>query len=177
MSSPMPTGQPHVAPFQIHSVHFDFPGSQAISLRDHNTDSVIGTTPEWDAGGRNELAAYVRGASPSLRAVFRGTPAADGSYTIGAGGTHSDLAEQRVELAFDPTSGLCPPVDFAFSHPLPNVIGRHQLALEWYALDADDPTQRLVAGSTSHVVCTTWRAMVPNVAQSLMPWTYASVLS
>src|SRR5260370_40544028 len=101
MSSATPVAQTRVAPFEIHSVHFDFPGGQAIRLRDHTTDSVLGLTPEWQAGGRNELVAYVRGTSPQLRAVFQGTPAANGSYTIGAEGTHSDLVEQQVNLAFD----------------------------------------------------------------------------
>lgn len=55
------------APFQVHSVHFDFPGGQAIRLRNHATDLVLGLTPEWDTSGRNELAAYVRGTNETLR--------------------------------------------------------------------------------------------------------------
>ncbi len=176
MSSETSASQPRVALLGIHSVHFDFPGGQAIRLRDHTIDSVLGLTPEWEAGGRSELVAYVRGTSPQLRAVFRGTPAANGSYTIGAQGTHSDLAEQQVDLVFDAGTGLSQPVMFAFADPLPDVIGRHQMAFEWYALDHADPSQRRPASNTSHVVCTTWRTMVPNPAQRLLPWAYARLV-
>ena len=47
MSSPTPTALPPVAPFEVYSVHFDFPGGQAIKLRDPVTDLIIGTTPEF----------------------------------------------------------------------------------------------------------------------------------
>ena len=176
MSSATPTAQPRVAPFEIHSVHFDFLGGQAIRLRDHTTDSVLGLTPEWDASGRNELVAYVRGANPHLLAVFQATPAANGLYAIGAEGTHSDLAEQQVNLVFDAVTGFFQPVSFSFADPLPNVIGRHQIAFDWYVLDPADPSQRRPAGNTAHVVCTTWRAMVPNSAQRLLPWAYARLV-
>ena len=176
MSSAIPAAQRRVAPFEIHSLHFDFPGGQAIRLRDHTTDSDIGLTPEWDARGRNELVAYVRGATPHLRAVFQATPAANGSYAIGAEGTHSDLAEQQVNLIFDAVTGFSQPVSFSFVDPLPNVIGRHQIAFDWYVLDPADPSQRRPAGNTAHVLCTTWRAMVPNPAQRLLPWAYARLV-
>src|SRR5215472_13898738 len=58
-------------PFEVHSVHFDFPGGQAIPLVDPvinqpnpNQPVTIGATPEWVVNGRNELAAYVRGTRP-----------------------------------------------------------------------------------------------------------------
>src|SRR5947207_1341653 len=119
MSSETPAPQPRVAPFGIHSLHFDFSGGQAIRLRDHTTDSDLGLTPEWGVGGRNELIAYVRGTIPRVRAVFQGTPAANGSYTIGAEGTHSDLTEQQVSLVFDVATSLSQPVTFSLGDPLP----------------------------------------------------------
>jgi len=164
------------APFQVHSVHFDFPGGQAIRLRNHATDLVLGLTPEWDTSGRNELAAYARGTSPQLRVIFHGTPAANGSYTVGAEGTHSDLTEQQVDLVFDVATGLSQPVSLAFADPLPDVIGRHQMTFEWYALDQADPSQHRPAGNTTHAICTTWRAMIPNPAQRLPSWTYARLV-
>ncbi len=175
MSSATPAPQLRVAPFEIHSVHFDFPGGQAIRLRDHTTDSVLGLTPEWAADARNELVAYVRGTSPQLQAVFQGTPAANGSYSMGAEGTHSDLAEQQVNLIFDVATGLSQPVTFSVGDPLPNVIGRHRMAFDWYTLDPVAP-ERLHVGNTAHVVCTTWRAMVPIPAQGLSPWAYARLV-
>jgi hypothetical protein len=169
-------GQSHVAPFQVQSAHFDFPGGQAIRLRDHSTDSVLGLTPEWEVGRRNELVAYVRGTSPNVRAIFHSALAAAGSYTIGAEGTHSDLVEQQVDLVFDATTGLSQPVTLSFADPVPDVIGRHQMAFDWYAVDPADATQYRSAGSTSHVVCTTWKAMIPNAAQKLLSWTYAKLV-
>jgi hypothetical protein len=57
-----------VAPFEVFSVHFDFPnGGDAIKLKDPDTDRFLGDTPEWVAATRNELAAYVRGARPNAR--------------------------------------------------------------------------------------------------------------
>jgi hypothetical protein len=176
MSSATPAAQPSVAPFEIHFVHFDFLGGQAIPLRNHVTDIPLGLTPEWDSNGRNELVAYVRGATPQVQAVFQGTPAADGSYIVGAEGTHSNLAEVQVDLKFDAGTGLSQPVSFSFTDQLPNVIGRHQIAFDWYVLDSADPSQRSPAGNTAHIVCTTWRAMVPNPDQRLWPWAYARLV-
>ncbi len=34
-----------VAPFDVYSVHFDFPGGQAIRLRDPVTDLFVGGAP------------------------------------------------------------------------------------------------------------------------------------
>ena len=70
MSSENPTAVPPIAPFEVHSVHFDFPGGQAIKLRDPVTDRFIGATPEWEAGGRNELVAYVQSTRPEMLVVF-----------------------------------------------------------------------------------------------------------
>src|SRR5262245_10826930 len=51
-----------VAPFEVYSVHFDFPGGQAIQLVDPavsqpnlNQPVTVGATPEWFVNGRNEL--------------------------------------------------------------------------------------------------------------------------
>src|SRR5438034_743582 len=69
------------APFEVYSVHFDFPGGQAVRLVDPainqpnpNQPVTIGATPEWVVNVRNELAAYVSGTRPDLRVVFRATP-------------------------------------------------------------------------------------------------------
>ena len=100
MSSSIPTAEPPVAPFQIYSVHFDFPGGQAINLRDPATDQLIGATPEWLVGARNELAAYVRSTRPEIRVIFRATPVADGAYTVGADGLPFQIDERHLTLVF-----------------------------------------------------------------------------
>ena len=106
MSSPTPTAVAPVAPFEVYSVHFNFLGGRAIKLRDPTTNLIIGMAPEWVVGGRNELAAYVRATRPEMRVVFRGTPAADGTYMVGADGTPFQVQEQQVTLAFDAGTGL-----------------------------------------------------------------------
>src|SRR5262245_17638094 len=112
MSTPPQTAPVVRAPFEVHSVHFDFPGGQAINLREPVTNQFVGASPEWVAGGRNEFSAYVRCTRPSLRVVFRGTPAADGTYTVGADGTPFQVAEQSATLAFDPANGRSAPLVF-----------------------------------------------------------------
>jgi hypothetical protein len=86
MSTPAPSAVPASAPFEVQSVHFQFQGSQAIKLVDPATNQpnphqpiTIGATPEWVRGGRNELAAYVRGTRPEVRVVFHGMPADNGT--------------------------------------------------------------------------------------------------
>jgi hypothetical protein len=125
MNSPTPTVVPPVAPFEVYSVHFDFPGGQAIKLRDPITDQFIGMTPEWEAGGRNELAAYVRSTRPELIVVFRGTPGAGGTYTVGADGILFPVQERQVTLAFDVGTGLSNAVILCASVDLPDQIGIH----------------------------------------------------
>src|SRR5580704_5996182 len=100
MSTGTMVAQPHVIPFEVYSVHFNFPGGQAIRLRDHATNEFLGLTPEWVTSGSNDPIAYVRGASPQIRVVFQRVTASDGSYTVGAGGSHSAVEEQQVDLAF-----------------------------------------------------------------------------
>src|SRR5438876_201651 len=105
MSTAPQTAPAAHAPFEVYSVHFDYPGGQAIKLREPASNQFVGATPEWVDGRRNELSAYVRRTRPSLRVVFRGTPSADGPYTVGVDGTPFQMAEQSVTLAFDAAHG------------------------------------------------------------------------
>lgn len=181
MSSPTPTAVHSVAPFEIHSVHFDFPGGQAIKLKDPVTDLIIGRIPEWVAGGRNELAAYVRGTRPEMRVRFHGTPAENGTYTVGADGTPFQVQEQQVALAFAPGTGLSNSVIFRASADLPNQIGVHQAKLDWYIRVQPPPAHHLPLGTSTHCLATNWRALdtppagedgLPNwVYRPLMEWT------
>src|SRR5262245_4265648 len=110
------------APFQVESIHFDFPGGRAINLRDPVSNQLIGSGPEWIRGTRNELVAYVRGTRPNLRVVFRGNPGANGQYTIGADGAPIQVEERSVLLTFDPTTEVSGPEVFEVRGNLPNVI-------------------------------------------------------
>ena len=132
MSSASPCTVFAVAPFEIHTVHFDFPGGQAIKLKDPVTDLMVGVSPEWVAGVRNELAAYVRSTRPALRVAFHGTPAVDGTYTVGADGVPFQVQEQQVTLAFDAVTGLSNVVTVLASADLPDQIGLHRAKLDSY---------------------------------------------
>ncbi len=181
MSSPTPTAVPSVAPFAVYSVHFDFPGGQAIKLRDPVTDVMIGGAPEWVDGGRNELAAYVRATRPEMRVVFRGTPAADGTHTVGADGTPFQVRERQITLAFDAATGLSNAVIFRAGVDLPDQIGVHTAKLDWYVRAQPSPAHSVPLGTSTHRFATSWRALatapageagLPNwVYRPLMEWT------
>src|SRR5262249_41230208 len=133
MGSPTPA-TPQSAPFRVQTVHFAFPGSQAIKLREHASTGFVGLSPEWSAAPpRDDLVAYVRASQPAIRVVFRGDHGANGTYAVGADGTPSQVAEQQVALAFDPASGLSQAVDFSLANPLPDQVGLRPWKLDWYA--------------------------------------------
>ncbi len=167
------------APFEVHSIHFSFPGSPAIGLKDPATDDYVSIAPEWTANPpRDEPAAYVRGVRPPLWVVFRGSPAADGTYTIGGAGALVEVDEGSVSLTFDAHSGLSAPIRFQAKSPLPDRIGRHSARFDWYVCDPVDRNVRLSAGSSSHTICTAWRAMRPDPTGQgrLHNWAYKPLM-
>ncbi len=181
MSSPTSAAVSTVAPFQVYSVHFDFAGGQAIRLRDPATNQFIGASPEWLAAGRDELAAYVRATRPEIQVVFRGLPAADGTYTVGADGTPVQVEERQVTLAFNVGTGLSSPVVFRASNSLPDQIGIHSTKLDWYIREQPGPAYCPPVGTSTHCIATSWRGFAtgpaaevgqPNwVYRPLMEWT------
>jgi hypothetical protein len=167
MSSSTATVVSPVAPFEVYSVHFDFPSGQAIKLRDPITDLIIGRTPEWVVGVRNELAAYVRATRPDIQVVFRGKPAADGTYTVGADGTPFQVQEQQSTLAFDAGTGLSNAVIFRARVDLPDQIGVHSAKLDWYVRVQSTPAHCLPAGTSMHRIATNWRLLaVPPAGEA-----------
>ena len=172
---------PPSAPFQVESVHFDFPGGRAINLRDPVSDQLIGVDPEWVHVARNELVSYVRGTRPNLRVVFRGNSGANGQYTVGADGTPIQIEERSVSLTFDPTTGLSGSELFEAKGSLPNVIGIHNAKLDWYARERSSLAYCPSAGTSTHRLATSWSALasaeageaaLPNwVYKPLMEWT------
>jgi hypothetical protein len=185
MSTPLQAGSVAPAPFQVYSVHFDFPGGQAIKLVDPainqpnpNQPITLGATPEWVVGGRDELSAYVRRTRPSLQVVFRATPAANGTHTVGANGTLLQVAEQSVTLAFDPAHSLSAPVDFQAANDLPDQIGLHAAKLDWYVRLQPAPSPCHPAGTSTHRIATTWRPFVtPPAGETGLPgWVYSPLM-
>jgi hypothetical protein len=167
------TGASLCTPFAVHSVHFSFPGSPAILLKDPVTDDYLGDSPEWcTAPMRDVPVAYVRATRPPLRVVFRGTPAYDGVYSVGAGGTPVQVEERRVVLTFDPMTGLSPPVDFVMRSRLPDQVGVHSANLDWYMRNPADSPLSVLLPSTSHRICTTWRSLQVRPADRLENWVY-----
>ncbi len=169
---------PQVAAFEVYSVHFDFPGGQAIKLRDPDTDLIIGRIPEWVAGGRNELAAYVRATRPEMQVVFRGTSAADGTYTVGADGAPFQVQERQVALAFDAVMGLSNPVIFRASVDLPDQIGVHSAKLDWYVRVQPAPAHCPPVGTSTHRLATNWRVLAtpPTGEAGLPKWVYRPLM-
>jgi hypothetical protein len=161
---------PPSAPFAVYSIHFAFLGSQAIEMLDHRTNLPIGATPEWEIGKRNELAAYVRRTRPDLRVVFKGTPAANGNYTVGADGTPLQVAEKVISLAFDPSTGLSNPEVFTARNDLPDVIGVHDAQLHWYLRERPAPASCPAAGISMHRIATSWRPVASSpVGENPLP--------
>ena len=76
------------APFEVYSLHFEFLGSNAIRLKDPESDDDVGSRPEWIAEPqRNEPAAYVQATRPSILVVFRGAAAVAGTYVNRSSGS------------------------------------------------------------------------------------------
>jgi hypothetical protein len=176
MSTPAWTGAPGHAPFEVHSVHFDFPGGEAIKLRDPVSDQFVGANPEWVAAPpRSEPAAYVRDTRASLRVVFRGHPATNGTYSVGAGGAPVQIDERWVDLIFDPATGRSNPVVLPTRNRLPNHIGVHTARLDWHVRRPAD-SGRCLLGTTTHRIWTTWRAMQPCPNERLHDWVYKPLM-
>jgi len=176
MTSPT-LAPPLRAPFEVHSIHFDFPGGQAIRLLEPVNNAIVGAGPEWvSAPPHNELVAYVRASRPHIRVVFRGTPAANGTYSVGTDGNPIQVEESRVALAFDPATGLSNSVDLRMRNRLPNRIGVYQANLNWYVRSPADSPYCLPSTTSQHRICTTWRAMTLNDGEGLLGWSYKQLM-
>jgi hypothetical protein len=177
---PKPGSGAPVSPF---SVHFRFPGSSAIALRDVVRDIEIGVTPEWIAGTDSDadppIAAFVRGSSIAITVTFlRGLDVQDGgaetmTLVIGATGSPAGVIEQTVTLTFD-LNGRSDEHQFTIDGIVSADVGTTTLVLDWYV----KPTvgaQRSI-GTSVHPLCFTWKPMVPNAAEGLPDWTYDRVV-
>jgi DNA-binding beta-propeller fold protein YncE len=163
---------PDPPPLEVDSIHFNYDGSQAISLKDHVTDDFIQVKPEWIKGSRNEPVAYVQGTLPHIRVVFRTLPGfVGGTYAISAIGNLGGVRRKDVTPNFHP-SGLTDPIDFELMWPLPHAIGKHTVSFEWFVRSTAGPAIPIPIGPTNHTICTTWKKMVPNLTEDLSNWVY-----
>ena len=174
---------PPPAPFSLHSVAFAYPGNRAaIALRSPATDRLVGAEPEWLAGRRSAVAAYVRGARPTVRVVF--TRSARGprrlTCTIGADGEDGPgIAPRNVTLRFG-ADGLSQPLDFAVARPLPRRLGIARITWRWHALLGE---RRQDVGVSQHEICLTWRRPLapepwagPDTFRDARHWVYLPVM-
>lgn len=176
MEPPLPP-----APFTLHSVAFAYRGNRdAIALRSPATDHLVGAEPEWLAGRRSAVAAYVRGARPTVRAVF--VRAARGPRTLTClVGAHGEpgIAARRVTLRFG-ADGLSQPVDFRVARRLPRQLGIARLEWRWHAA-LDDARHEI--GVSQHEICLTWRRPLapepwagPDTFRDARHWVYLPVM-
>ena len=172
----------HLPPlFSLHSIAFAWPGNrEAIPLRSPATDRLVGTEPEWMAGRRSAVAAYVRGARPAVRAIFARSPGGRRVVRcrIGAEGAPG-ITPRMVSLRFGP-DGLSAPVTFRVARRFPNRLGIERLQWCWHAT-LDDA--RHDVGTSQHEVCLTWRRPLgpaawaePNAFGGDGGWVYLPVM-
>jgi len=190
LKAPMPVPGPSgpVTPF---SVHFRFPESQAIVLRDVVQDVEIGQTPEWVAGmdsfpsndGPDDLgpppAAYVCGTSITMEVTFlRTLDLQDGgaermTLTIGATGSPAGVTAQNVLLEFD-DDGRSQAVAFEVDREISEEVGVTTLTLDWYVRPAAGSEASI--GSSVHPLYFTWQVMTANPQEDLFDWAYAQIV-
>ncbi|MBN1204742.1 MAG: hypothetical protein JXB05_07440 [Myxococcaceae bacterium] len=168
-------------PLELLSLHFQYPGSPAIPLRDPETEELLGARPEWIRGKRSEPAAYVRGTLPVVRATFfvrTSSAQAPPRMRLCILGEQGQLAEVAQFTPAQSTSYVSPPLTLMLAQPLPDRIGRHTLKLNWFVLwegEEGNPCQASL-GTTTHDVCTTWKRMTPRSEEQLSEWAYTPLM-
>lgn len=150
------------SPLALHSLHFAHPGNDAaVFLRDEKTDQLLGSAPEWVAGGRSEPAAFVGGAQPTVQAVLAAGAEhpPDGNAQIVARDATGAVAvgPQRVALRFG-ADGRSSPVDLQLARPLPT--GADVLSVDW-DWSAESESGRVSLGRSRHEIFVTREQVVP----------------
>lgn len=134
-------------PFEIESVGFS--GPAAIPLWNHRLGAEV-PMPQYVMGGPNESIAYVAGSMPQLVVVLRRLPAFKaGKYVIGASGPLGGVASRAIELKFD-GKDVSRAIMVELGQPLPNMVQRLKLSLNWWARGPGDSPAVTAIGSTSH---------------------------
>jgi hypothetical protein len=187
---------------RLHSLKFvNAPGrnGEQIRLADPDMDKWLDKV-QWVRDGRSLPVAFVRGQRPFLQVElevesFFAFP----KFELSAYGSFHDPGPGRVTSGRPLLGPYLVRLDFPlrtnrfvktspirFNAPLPNVIGRHLLRLDWYAdrverkdkshRRKDKPRQRLFVGHSELTVCTTWKRMVVQPENHLDQWAYAPVM-
>ncbi len=165
-----PHFEPGAAPFTVYSIEFNSDKSSAVPLKNHTSGNLV-PHPEWVKGIRNEPAAYTKGTLPTIRVVFKKSPAyAAGTYAVGATGNLGGIRRKNVTPVFQP-SGLSAPLEFELMWPLPGAVGKPNITFQWYARRAPGPALTATVGSTNHKIFLLvdkpvgpWQAETPWVA-------------
>jgi hypothetical protein len=153
-------------PIELYSVHFQFPGSQALPLVDPVTNEVLGARPEWIKNARNEPVAYERGSTPEVRVglmtrflfvpdrftLYAETLPLDSHTPSFSPDRLGPWTIESKRAQFSEVSKT-----LAFNWPLPDRIGVHTLKLRWFAAWKSEEGEdvEVVIGDTQHTVCTT----------------------
>jgi DNA-binding beta-propeller fold protein YncE len=161
--------------FEIHSIQFNYKGSQAVALKDHLAGTAV-PVPEYVRGVRNGPAAYTRGSLPHVRVVLRKRPGfVPGTYTIGATGSLGGIRWKTVTPTFNP-SGLSNEIDFEFMWPLPGTVQKADVSLDWYARRTPGPSIPVAIGSAVHrLYILIGRPTAPWIGET--PWVAAMELA
>ena len=144
----VPPPKPAEPPFVIQSIKFNY-REYSIQLKNHLTHAAV-PVPEFERGGRNEPACYIRGTLPHIEVVLRRLPAyVAGVYTIGATGSYGGVRYKDIAPTFNP-SGLSNPIDFELMWPLPWSVERADVSIDWWARLLPGPSKVAAIGSAIH---------------------------
>lgn len=158
-----PTIPPGIPPFEVHSIQFHFDGSQTIPLKHHQLGVMV-PTPEYEAGGRNEPAAYLVNTTPRIKVVFRRLPGfVPGTYAVGATGSLGGIRRRYIAPTFN-SAGLTGPIEFDFLWPLPGFVSKPDVTLDWYARFTAAPSAPAPIGFAIH-------RLYLLLARPTAPWT------
>jgi hypothetical protein len=147
--------------FEVHSIAFAYPGNrEAIALREPATNRLVSEHPEWIRQERSAPAAYVRGARPHVRVVFRRTSGPTRVTCVIAAratGRAPAIEPRSARLVFD-RNGLSQPVRFRLSRALPKAVGVSRIRWNWFR---EVERRRTHLGDSEHEICLTWRRPRP----------------
>ncbi len=136
-------------PFTVHSIQFNYRNSAALPLKNHVNGAAV-SVPEYVRNVRNGPAAYIAKALPRIRVVLKRNPGfIGGAYAIGAMGGLGGVRRKTVTPVFN-TLGFSNPIDFELMWPLPAVVDKPFVKLDWYARKSTGLSIPTLLGSTGH---------------------------
>lgn len=131
--------------------------SDAISIRESYSGNHI-SAPEWEVGGKNEPAAYIKGSTVKIQPKFKIVPA-DASAKIKVKAVSAnkesvlgDLKETEIDLAATTPSLI------ELEKKIPDKISKTTEAWDWKltSFNGKPPINQDIGKSTGHVVYILW---------------------